>query len=344
MERMGDSPLGFSGGKARLGSTSSLKKKTDGRLPRRAWPEFCRRNLAGLRAGLFQVCQKSVVRPSAQRVEARAKLVREGLRLLPGGEMAALGQPVVVDQLGIGLLGPALRRGVDLVRKGADRRRQRDALGREEGELALPVEPRRRDRRVGQPVERDVVEDVVAASGPSAGPSKTRAISVVAAVVVVEHPGGEADRRIRQRVERLRPVRHLVGVAQAVLVEEVELVPGILLVGREAGGCRPVRQAPSRSSAGTVAGMLVWMPIKPGRLLQRHLLGDRIAPVAALRDVARVAEALISIAQARAMRCGSQPVCGRLAREAVAGQRRDHDVEGVGGAAAVGGRIGQRAR
>ena len=37
---------------------------------------------------------------SAQRLEARAKLLREELRLFPGGEVPALGQPVVVDSFG----------------------------------------------------------------------------------------------------------------------------------------------------------------------------------------------------------------------------------------------------
>ena len=77
--------------------------------------------------------------------ERRSKLFREELRLLPGREVPALGQPIVVDQLREGFLGPAARRGIDFVRKSADRDRNGHALGSEESELALPEETRRRD-------------------------------------------------------------------------------------------------------------------------------------------------------------------------------------------------------
>ena len=50
----------------------------------------------------------------------------------------------------------------------------------------------------------------------------------------------------------------------------------------------------------------------------------------------------ISTTHARAMCWGSQPVRRRLAREAVAGYRRNHDVERVRCAAAVCGGIGER--
>jgi hypothetical protein len=75
---------------------------------------------------------------------------------------------------------------------------------------------------------------------------------------------------------------------------------------------------------------------------QRHLLGDGIAPIAALRDEARIAEALHQ----------HDPGAGdpdripagriRLPRKAVAGQRGDYEVECVGRAPAMHGRIGQR--
>ena len=66
---------------------------------------------------------------------------------------------------------------------------------------------------------------------PSVLPSNDARDHRVAALVVVEHPGGEADRRIHDAVKRLRPVRHLHRVAQTVLVEIVELVLGMLLIG-----------------------------------------------------------------------------------------------------------------
>src|SRR5215468_461134 len=40
--------------------------------------------------------------------------------------------------------------------------------------------------------------------------------------VVVEYPGRQADRRICKPAQRLRPVRHLDGVSQAMLVEKGE--------------------------------------------------------------------------------------------------------------------------
>src|SRR5271156_983874 len=55
----------------------------------------------------------------AQRHEGCSHLRREELGLFPSREMAAFGEPVVVHEIGIGLLGPAARRGVDLVRKDA---------------------------------------------------------------------------------------------------------------------------------------------------------------------------------------------------------------------------------
>src|SRR5579864_399087 len=55
----------------------------------------------------------------AQWLEACAHLFAKELRLLPGREMAAFGELVVMDELGVSLLGPALRRLVDLIWKGA---------------------------------------------------------------------------------------------------------------------------------------------------------------------------------------------------------------------------------
>jgi hypothetical protein len=40
--------------------------------------------------------------------------------------------------------------------------RNRDALGVEEATLVFPIEARRRDPGVGQPIQRDVVQDLVA--------------------------------------------------------------------------------------------------------------------------------------------------------------------------------------
>ncbi len=77
--------------------------------------------------------------------------------------------------------------------------------------------------------------------------------------------------------------------------------------------------------------------------LAAHQVRDEGTHVAALGDVAGVAEA---VHQLRPRACGAAGVpadLGRLAREAVAGQRRQHEVERVLGASAVRGRVGQRA-
>ena len=71
-----------------------------------------------------------------------------------------------MDELGIRLLSPALRRLVDLVGESAHGDRDLDAPHVEEAAgrkimPGVPVEARRGDRGVRQPVERDVVEDVV---------------------------------------------------------------------------------------------------------------------------------------------------------------------------------------
>ena len=50
------------------------------------------------------------------------------------------------------------------------------------------------------------------------------------------------------------------------------------------------------------------MPSSPAGACSAHLVDDEGAPVAALRDVARVAEALHQPCQARPMRSGPQPV------------------------------------
>ena len=71
-----------------------------------------------------------------------------------------------------------------------------DVLDVEERQLVLPVETGRGHRRVGQPIERDVVEDVVARKA-FGFPVEDAGDELVAARVMVEDPGGEADRQIR---------------------------------------------------------------------------------------------------------------------------------------------------
>src|SRR5262249_26029468 len=101
----------------------------------------------------------------ADRLEAGPHFIDEQLRLFPGGEVAALVGPVVVNELRISLLGPALRRLVDLIREGAYRPGDLQPPDIEEAARrnlrGVPVETRRGNRRIGQPVEGDVVEHVI---------------------------------------------------------------------------------------------------------------------------------------------------------------------------------------
>src|SRR4051794_31420601 len=100
-----------------------------------------------------------------ERFERLAHLLAEDLRLFPGREVAAFFEAVVVNQFGIRLLCPAPGGCVDLVGEGADGNRDLDAHGVEEAARRMvrvvPIELRRGDRGVRQPIERDVVEDVV---------------------------------------------------------------------------------------------------------------------------------------------------------------------------------------
>src|SRR6516225_848021 len=65
---------------------------------------------------------------SAQRPERCSDVLREQLRLLPGREVPAPIVLVVVDEVGVGLLGPAPRGPVDLVGEGARADREFHAL------------------------------------------------------------------------------------------------------------------------------------------------------------------------------------------------------------------------
>src|ERR1700753_2150415 len=99
-------------------------------------------------------------------MERGAQLGREQFRFLPGGKVTALVDLVVVDEGGVGLLDPAAWRRDDLARKcgegDRDRNGWRSLTARVScGLCCLPVRAGRRGAGAGQPVERDVVEDVV---------------------------------------------------------------------------------------------------------------------------------------------------------------------------------------
>ena len=150
--------------------------------------------------------------------------------MLPGRKVSAFWEAVIVNKPGIRFRGPALRCGVDLIRKDADANRDGNVFRGKEVELVFPLQTSRRNRGVREPIERDIVEDVVSRK-PLRLSGKHACDKRLAAGVVIEHPRGEADRGIFDPVQRLRTVRHLQCVAKAVLVEIVELIERVLLVG-----------------------------------------------------------------------------------------------------------------
>ena len=84
------------------------------------------------------------------------------------------------------------------------------------------------------------------------------------------------------------------------------------------------------------------MPSNSAGRVRAHLLGDDRAPIAALRHELRVPEALHQHDPGTRDVLGIPAGGGRLAREAVAGHRRNHQVERVRCAAAMCGGIGER--
>ena len=107
--------------------------------------------------------------------------------------MSALWQAVVMDQFGIRLLCPTPRGWIEFVRKDAHGNRDGDAFGIEiPFPKILPIETGAGNRRVRQPGDRDVVEDVVA--GEALGLSVEDAgDQLVAACVVIKEISRQAD-------------------------------------------------------------------------------------------------------------------------------------------------------
>src|SRR5262245_11658881 len=98
-----------------------------------------------------------------------------------------------MDKFGIRSLCPTPRGCIELIWKDAHGNRDGDVFRSEKVKLVFPIQTSRRDRRVRQPVERDVVEDVVSRKALSLS-VKHACDERVAARVVVEYPGGQTDR------------------------------------------------------------------------------------------------------------------------------------------------------
>src|SRR5580698_520929 len=98
-----------------------------------------------------------------------------------------------MDEFRISPLGPSPWSGVDFVRKHTYGNGDLDILGREKGEFVFPIETGRRNSGVRQPIERDVIEDIV--PGKAGGfPGKDTRDEFLAASIVVQDPAGETNR------------------------------------------------------------------------------------------------------------------------------------------------------
>src|SRR5262245_2936311 len=102
--------------------------------------------VVSFQVGVSETCGAPVSHVLSHGLEGGSQLGGHGRGLLPGGEVSTLRKAVVVDELRIGLLRPALRRLVDLIREGTHRNRDLDAArieepsGREVG--IVPIETR----------------------------------------------------------------------------------------------------------------------------------------------------------------------------------------------------------
>src|SRR5438132_13394790 len=128
-----------------------------------------------------------------------------------------------MDEFGIRFLYPAPRSGVDLIGINADGNRDGDVLRGEKGKLVFPIQTSRRDRRVRQPVEGDVVENVVSRKALGLA-GKDACHERPTGFVVVEYPGRQADGRVRNPVKRLWAVPDIEGAATAALIKTGERI------------------------------------------------------------------------------------------------------------------------
>src|ERR1700722_11937542 len=143
-----------------------------------------------------------------------------------------------MDQFRKGPLRPASWSRIEFVWKDAHGSRNNDASDAEERiTLVLPIETSPRERRIRQPGERDVVEDVVSCEA-FATSGKDPRDHLVAARVVIKKISRKADRGISDSVKRLRAQPHLVPVGDSLLIDGLYSLVSDLFVGGETRRCR----------------------------------------------------------------------------------------------------------
>jgi hypothetical protein len=243
----------------------------------------------------------------------RSEFFGEQLRFFPGGEVAAPVGLVEVDQGGVELLDPAARGGEDLVGEGGEADRDRD-LGRglagRQAAWARP--PSQYERAAEAPVPVSQYRVMLSRMWsrvrlPAGWPSTEGAGDLVVAVgVVVQHPGGQGDRGVQQGIaDRLGPGGLLQEVAKAARPEGVDRGQrGAFLLGVRGQAADVAQRLPEevQVDAGQPLGGLA-----------AHGVGDGGALVAALGDIAAIAEADPSAPPTLA-RCGRGPSQHRPAR------------------------------
>ena len=108
----------------------------------------------------------SCVSPTRKGSECGAQFLDEYGGLLKGREMSAAGGFVPIEESRIDPLAPQSRRSKQFAGENAHGDRQIEPLRREIGPVTLIVEARGGRGRVGEPIERDVVEHLVARDFP----------------------------------------------------------------------------------------------------------------------------------------------------------------------------------
>src|SRR5215211_4889313 len=144
-----------------------------------------------------------------------------------------------MDEFGIRSLCPTPRRLILLAGKDAHGHGNVDALGVEKAAFVFPIETRRRDPGVRQPIKRDVVENLVTRefAGGARRPVQSRddrLRRLAVSIIVVEKPGGQSYRRIRNAVQGLWARGHVLGVINLLDCSD-KLLIGASFLGREIG-------------------------------------------------------------------------------------------------------------
>src|SRR5262245_19538674 len=92
---------------------------------------------------------------------------------------------------------------IEFIREGAHGNRDGHTLGSEEWKLVFPIQPSRRNRRSRQPIDRDIVENVVSRQALALTVEHTRD-EFVTANIVIDHPCRQSNGRILKSIQRLR--------------------------------------------------------------------------------------------------------------------------------------------